>query len=134
MSVTQAEVRQLKEGRFLVVDEEPCKILSISHSKPGKHGAAKARMDVIGLFDGQKRSVVHTVTDKVKVPMIDKRKAQIVAVLGENVQLMDLETYDTFELPLPTGSEGEELGVIEPGNELMYMEALGRRKITRVDS
>ncbi len=133
MSVTQAEVRQLKEGRFMVVDEEPVKILSIKTSKPGKHGAAKARIDCVGLFDNQKRSVVYTVTDKIKVPMIDKRKAQIVALTGETIQLMDLETYDTFELPLPTGEEAAELKDIQAGNELMYMEAMGRRKITRVD-
>ncbi len=73
---TQAEVRELKEGRYVLVDEEPCKIVSISTSKPGKHGEAKSRIDAIGLFDGQKRSIVHPVKHKVQVPMIDKRKGQ----------------------------------------------------------
>ncbi|HJJ86967.1 MAG TPA: translation initiation factor IF-5A, partial [Methanocorpusculum sp.] len=40
----QTEVGKLKEGRYVVVDDEPCKIMSISISKPGKHGAAKARL------------------------------------------------------------------------------------------
>jgi translation elongation factor P/translation initiation factor 5A len=39
---TQAEVRELKVGRYMLIDEEPCKILSIDTSKPGKHGEARA--------------------------------------------------------------------------------------------
>jgi translation initiation factor 5A len=127
MSVEQAEVRQLKEGRFVVVDDEPCKILSITTSKPGKHGAAKARIDVVGLFDGRNRSVVYTTADKVKVPIIDKRKAQVISAHGKVAQLMDLESYEQFELPVPDELEGG----LQPGAEIMYMEAMGRRMITR---
>src|SRR5216117_3696095 len=72
MSWEQAEIRELKVNRYIVVDDEPCRILSIQTSKPGKHGEAKARLEVVGLFDGQKRSVVHPVTHKVRIPMIDK--------------------------------------------------------------
>ena len=64
---------------------------------------------------------------KVQVPLIDKRSAQVIAVMGSEVQLMDLETYDTFNLPIPEELEGE----LDPGKEIQYLEALGRRKITR---
>ena len=50
-----AEVRELKVGRYVLIDEEPCKIQSISTSKPGKHGEAKARIEAVGIFDEQKR-------------------------------------------------------------------------------
>jgi translation initiation factor 5A len=122
-----AEVRTLKVGRYMIVDEEPCKIMSISTSKPGKHGEAKARIEAIGIFDGQKRSVVHPVKHKIQVPVIDKRSAQIVAIMGENVQLMDLETYETFEMKIPDEFKDE----LQPGSEVLYLEALGRKKITR---
>jgi translation initiation factor 5A len=128
MSWTQAEVRELKEGRYVVVDEEPCKILSIQMSKPGKHGEAKARIDAVGLFDEKKRSIVHPVTHKVQVPMIDKRKAQILAIAGKEVQLMDLENFENFSLAITEEFEGQ----LHPGEEVMYMIALGRRKITKV--
>ena len=72
-----AEVRTLRVNRYMIIDEEPCKIMSISTSKPGKHGEAKARIEAIGIFDGQKRSVVHPVKHKIHVPMIDKRNAQV---------------------------------------------------------
>jgi translation initiation factor 5A len=122
-----AEVRTLKVNRYMIIDEEPCKIVSISTSKPGKHGEAKARIEAVGIFDGQKRSVVHPVKHKVGVPMIDKRNAQILSLMGDNVQLMDLETYETFEMKIPDEFKGQ----LEPGKEINYLEALGRRKITR---
>ncbi len=122
-----AEVRTLKVNRYLIIDDEPCKIKSISTSKPGKHGEAKARIEAIGVFDGQKRSVVKPVTHKVGVPIIDKRTAQVVAIMGDNVQLMDMETYETFEMPITDEYKGK----LEPGNEVSYLIALGRKKITR---
>jgi translation initiation factor 5A len=127
MSWEQMEMRELKVNRYVVIDEEPCKIISIQMSKPGKHGEAKARLEAVGIFDGQKRSIVHPVTYKVRVPMIDKRKAQILSVRGNQTQLMDLETYQTFELPIPD----ELAGKIEAGQETMYLEAMGRRKISQ---
>jgi len=123
-----AEIRTLKVNRYLIIDDEPCKIVSISTSKPGKHGEAKARIEAIGVFDGQKRSIVNPVTHKVHVPIIDKRNAQIVALMGDNVQLMDLETYETFEIPIPDEYKGQ----LEPGKDISYLIALGRKKITRV--
>ena len=123
-----AEVRTLRVGRYVIFDDEPCKIMSISTSKPGKHGESKARIEAIGVFDGQKRSVVHPVKHKVHVPIIDKRSAQILALMGDDVvQLMDLDSYDTFEMPIPDEYKGK----LEPGNEILYLEALGKKKITR---
>ena len=124
-----SEIRLLRVNRYVILDDEPCKIMSISTSKPGKHGEAKARIEAIGIFDGQKRSVVHPVKHKVHVPIIDKRNAQILSLMGEDtVQLMDLETYETFEMPIPDEYKGK----LAPGNEIMYLEALGKKKITRV--
>ncbi len=121
----QAEVRQLKEGGYIVIDDEPCEIVSISVSKSGKHGAAKARIEAIGIFDGQKRSIVQPVTAKVYVPIVERKRAQVISVVGNTAQLMDLETYETFELQIP-----EELkDRIEPGKEIVYIESLGKRKI-----
>src|SRR3989449_99345 len=100
MSWTQAEIRELKVNRYLLVDDEPCRILSIQMSKPGKHGEAKARLEVVGLFDGQKRSIVHPVTHKVRVPMIDKKKAQVLSIHGNLAQLMDLGSYQNARVVL----------------------------------
>lgn len=126
MSWEQAEIRELKVNRYIVIDEEPCRILSIQTSKPGKHGEAKARLEAVGLFDEQKRSIVHPVTHKVRVPMIDKRKGQILSLHGNVAQMMDLATYDTFELPVPENLRDR----LSPGQEIMYIEVLGRRRFS----
>ncbi|HIH00782.1 TPA: translation initiation factor IF-5A [Thermoplasmata archaeon] len=128
MAWEQAEVRTLKEGRYMNIDDEPCKIISISTSKPGKHGEAKARIEAIGIFDGSKRSVVYPVKHKVQVPLIDKRQAQIVTIVGAEVQLMDLETYEMFQLPIPDDLKDS----LTPGEDIQYLVAMGRKKITRV--
>ena len=124
-----AEVRMLRVNRYMIIDDEPCKIMSISTSKPGKHGESKARIEAIGIFVGQKRSVIHPDNHKVHVPIIEKRNAQVLSLMGsDTVQLMDLEPYETFEMPIPDEYKGK----LGPGNEIMYLQALGRKKITRV--
>ncbi len=128
MSTEQAEVRELKEGRYVNIDDEPCKILSISTSKPGKHGEAKARIEAVGIFDGNKKSVVYPVKHKVQVPLIDKRQAQVVSIQGNEAQLMDLETYEMFQLPIPEDIKD----TLKAGGEILYIVAMGRKKITRV--
>ncbi|HXW67266.1 MAG TPA: translation initiation factor IF-5A [Thermoplasmata archaeon] len=127
MAWTQQEVRELKEGRYMIIDDEPCRILSIQMSKPGKHGEAKARIDAVGLFDERKRSVVFPVTHKVQVPMIGKRQAQVVSLSGSEVQLMDLETYAMFSMPVEADLQGQ----LSPGSEVAYVDAMGKRRITR---
>lgn len=127
MAWTQVEVRELKEGRYMIIDEEPCRILSIQTSKPGKHGEAKARIDAVGLFDGSKRSVVFPVKHKVQVPIIGKRQAQVLSLSDTEVQLMDLEKYDTFALPL----DDELKATLKPGTEVQYIDAMGRRRIAK---
>ncbi len=122
-----AEVRELRVNRYIIIDDEPCKIVSITTSKPGKHGDAKARIEAIGVFDNQKRSVVYPVKHKVQVPIINKRTAQVISISGDIAQLMDMETYETFEIEIPDEFKGK----LQVGEEIQYIEALGKRKITR---
>lgn len=124
----QAEVRQLREGGYIVIDDEPCEIISISVSKPGKHGAAKARIDAIGIFDSQKRSIVEPVTAKIYIPMVERKRAQVLSIAKDNAQLMDLSTFETFELPIPENLKDK----ISTGKEVIYIESLGKRKIERM--
>jgi translation initiation factor 5A len=124
------DVGELKVGSFVIVEGEPCRIVDYAKSKPGKHGSAKARVVAIGIFDGVKRSFVKPVDAQVDVPIIDKRSGQVIALLPTAVQVMDLETYEVFESPLP---EDEELkSKLASGVEIEYWQMLGRTKIMRV--
>ena len=91
MSTKVVEIKTLKVGKYIVLGGEACKIVSYSTSSPGKHGAAKARIEAIGVFDGQKRSLVKPVDSKTDIPIIDKRLGQVISIQGDMVQLMDME-------------------------------------------
>lgn len=121
----QVEVKELKEGKYVLIDEEPCVIKSISKSKPGKHGSAKARIDAIGIFDNQKRSIVGPVSDKIYVPLVERKSAQVIAISGSIAQLMDMADYSTFELPI--SEEYKER--VKEGEEITYLMAMGKMRI-----
>jgi translation initiation factor 5A len=124
-----AGVGSLREGRYIIVDGEPCRIVDVTKSKPGKHGSAKARIVAIGIFDGVKRSFVKPVDANVEVPMINKRSGQVFSVVSSGVQIMDLETYEYLDAPFP---EDEDLKAkLTPGVEIEYWRIMGRVKILR---
>lgn len=126
--VTFASAKDLKTGRFLIIDGVPCRVVDIETSSPGKHGSAKMRITAIGIFDGQKKVLLKPSGGDVEVPVITKRKAQVVSVTDANVQLMDAETYEMYEIPIP-----EELrGKVIAGGEVEVMEAMGRKALSRV--
>lgn len=119
----RVEIRTLKVGRFCVVDDEAYKILSISTSKPGKHGSAKARIELVSLFSSKKISHVGSVTDSIHVPMIEKGKALVTHIDGEEVHAMNMKDHTMMILPLDADMN------VEPSKEILWMEALGRYKI-----
>jgi translation initiation factor 5A len=121
----RVEIRTLKVGRYVALEESAYKILSMSKSKPGKHGSAKARIELEDIFTGQKRSHVGTVTDSIHVPVIEKGSAVITHIQGSEVHAMDNKTYASLILPQPSEF------TVEPGSEIQWMEAMGRFRITR---
>lgn len=127
MSTKVVELKTVKVGKYIVLGGEASKVTSLTTSSPGKHGAAKARLEAVGIFDGQKRSLVKPVDTKVEVPILDKRLGQVLAIMGDQVQLMDMETYETFELPIPDELKDE----IVEGEGVEYIVALGNMKIMR---
>jgi translation initiation factor 5A len=123
------DVGIMRVGQYILIDNEPCRIVEYEKSKPGKHGAAKARIVAIGLFSEQKRNVISPVDAKMEVPIIEKRSGQVIALIGESVQIMDLETYETFETPLP--KEEELRSKLTAGVEVEYWRMSGGVKIVR---
>lgn len=125
---TISELRHLKVGNYILIDDVPHKIVEFSTSKPGKHGEAKARIVAISIFEGTKKSIVHPVKHKVQVPNIDRRQAQVISIMGDEVQLMDMETYETFNLPIPDEYKDK----LEAGAQIQYMVAMDRKMIIKV--
>jgi translation initiation factor 5A len=122
------DLGSLKVGSYIVIDGEPCRIVSYDHSKPGKHGSAKARVAAIGVFDGSKHSLVSPVSSNVEVPLIDKRNGQVISISGKTLQIMDLETFEVFET---SSIEDEMRDKLVQGGEVEYWKVLDRIKIVR---
>ena len=122
---TRVEIRTLKVGRYCCVDDRAYKINSISTSKPGKHGSAKARIELVDIFTGAKISHVGSVSSSINVPLIEKGTALVTHVEGAEVHAMNMRDHSMMILPL------EEEMDIEGGKEIMWMEALGLYKIIR---
>lgn len=117
------EARTLKKGNYIVIEGVPCKIVDLSSSKPGKHGAARIRIVAVDIFDGKKMQTLTTGDNKAEVPLITRRPHQVLSVAGGNAQLMDVENYETIEIPVPEGM------TLEEGAEVQVMEAMGRKAI-----
>lgn len=115
MEKRQSEVKDLKPGSFVLIDDVPCKVDSVHISKTGKHGSAKARLAASGVFDNQKRIIVKPAAAKIDVPIIEKKSMQVIAIIGSNVQLMDLVDFTTTEVPIPA----ELLGQLTGGEEVL---------------
>ncbi|MEF8808991.1 translation initiation factor IF-5A [Natronomonas sp.] len=123
MPKEQTEVRDLQEGNYVLIDDVPCKITAYSTSKPGKHGSAKARVEGTGVFDGQKRNFTQPVDQKVWVPIVERKQGQVVSVSGDDMQVMDLDTYDTITMRIPEDLDPS------PDDEIEYLEWEGQRKV-----
>ncbi len=130
MSIRKAEAKTLKPGSYFLIEEEPCRVISIEKSKPGKHGAAKANITAVGFFDDRKRNVIMPADRMVDVPVIDKRTATVIADLGEHYQLMDSETYETYNTPKP--ADEEIASKMELNAEVEVWDVMNKRVIMRV--
>ncbi len=130
MSIQYTTVGELKVGSYIVIDGEPCRVVEISKAKTGKHGSAKANVVAIGVFSGNKKTLMAPVDQKVEVPIIEKHVGQILADMGDKLQVMDLESYETFEMEKP--KEEDLLSKIRVGAEIEYWTIMDKKKIVRV--
>lgn len=129
MDIKVIGVNEVRKGdTILTEDNAICKVTEVTFSAPGKHGHAKARIEAVGLLDDKKRVFVLPSENKLKVPIIDKRDAQVVSIDGDKVQLMDAETYDLFEAEIP--EEFKER--IKEGVQVVYSDLMGKKVIKNI--
>ncbi|MBU0459189.1 MAG: translation initiation factor IF-5A [Nanoarchaeota archaeon] len=121
-------VGSLKKGDTIIIDGSPCKISDMATSRPGKHGHAKVNLMAVGLLDGKKRNLVMPGHDKVEAPIIEKKNAQILSVSGKNANVMDMETYETFDMEIPDELKAD----LHEGSEVLYWVIMGTKVIKQV--
>lgn len=126
--VVPGTAKDLKIGKYVMMDDEPCRVVEMQVSAPGKHGAAKMRITGIGVFDSGKHTLLKPSDGDIDVPMVERKTAQVVSVSGEMAQLMDPTTYEMYELKIPAELKNQ----VEAGKEVELLEAIGKRLMQKV--
>lgn len=126
-----SELGALRIGSYILLNGEPCRIVEYDKSKPGKHGAAKARIVGVGVFDNVKRTMVNPVSAQVEVPLIDKRAGQVISKTDTITQIMDSETFEVFDANM---IEDEIKGKLAQGQDIEYWKVMERTKVVRIKS
>jgi len=128
MEIHHEEVSSLKVGRYMMMDGRPCQIVNMDWSAPGKHGHAKYRVTGIDILTSSKHMGVYTSHDKVEVPIIEKKNAQVLSVAGDKAQVMDMQSYETFDVAIPPEFKDK----IVANAEVTYWEIMNDKVIREV--
>lgn len=128
MDTKQTTAGSLKQGSSVVFDGIACTVKRVDKGKTGKHGSAKCRIEAIGMIRGEKIIKVMPASDKVDVPIIDKKNAQVLSIQDDTANVMDMESYETFDIKIPEELKGQ---VVE-GCQVLYWIILGEKIIKQV--
>jgi translation initiation factor 5A len=118
----------LKKGDTVIIDGSPCRVTDLSVSRPGKHGHAKVNLTAVGMLDGKKKQTVMPGHDKVEAPIVDKRNAQVLSITGNKANVMDTETYETFEMEIPEELKED----VKEGVEVLYWGIMGTKVMKQI--
>ncbi len=121
-------VGTLKKGSTIVLEGVACRVTDLNVSRPGKHGHAKVRLQAVGLIDDRKRETVMPGHDNVEVPIIEKKGAQVLSVNGDLASVMDMETFETYEMKIPQELKGQ----VVDGVEILYWEILNDKVMKQI--
>lgn len=128
MDIKHVTAGSLKKGSYVLIDNEPCIVVDIRTSAPGKHGSAKANITAIGIIDNKKRNIVKPAYEDIAVPIIDKRNAQVLSIHGSTANIMDLESYETFDITIPDELRDK----VYEGATVIYWDVGGRKLLKSV--
>lgn len=122
------DATQARSGTTILIDGEAYSVKSNDISKTGKHGSSKCRIEAIGVLNGKKKVLAVPGHERFDVPLITKHKAQVLSLSGKTASVMDLESYETMDLPYM-----EELkDSIVPEKQVEYWDIDGQKVIMRV--
>ena len=128
MTTKMITANNVQKGTSIILEGVPCRVVDVEISKPGKHGHSKVRISAVGLVDEKKRIAVMPGHDNIEVPIIEKRTAQVLSLHGDMANVMDSETYETFDLKIPEEFKGQ---VVE-GSSVLYWTILNEKIIKQV--
>ena len=117
---------EAKPGTNIIINGDPYTVKKVDISKTGKHGASKCRIEASGMINEQKKIIVAPGHERFEVPMVDKRKGQVLSI-SERASVMDLESFETIDMDIPEELKTE----IDANSTVEYWDIEGRRVIKR---
>jgi len=126
--VRLAQAGNLKIGSYVIFGGIACTVKSIQTSKTGKHGSAKCRIEAVGLINGEKKIEIHPGSENIDIPIIEKKNAQVLSISGDSANVMDNETFETFDLKIPE----EQKYKVREGSVVQYWVILDQKVIMGV--
>lgn len=67
-----------------MLTDQPCKIIELAVSKPGKHGTAKVCMTGTNIFTGKKIQFIFGTAETVMVPLVKKAELEVADIADDN--------------------------------------------------
>jgi len=117
-----------KPGSVIMVDNEACTVKTNDISKTGKHGASKCRIEAVEIFSGKKKVIAVPGDTKFDVPLIEKKRAQVLSVTETSASVMDLESFETLDVPFDEEIKDQ----IAPEKQVEYWDIEGKKAVMRV--
>jgi len=96
--LAQIDTTQMRQGTFVVLNNDPHVITAYQHVKPGK-GGAFVRMRLKSLTSGAVLDRTIKSGETMEAAEIQKRQMQYLYAAGDNVVLMDQQSYEQLEMP-----------------------------------
>jgi len=117
-----------KPGTTIMIEGEAYTVRTNDISKSGKHGASKCRIEAVNIITGNKKVLACPGAERFEVPMVEKKMAQVLSVVGDKASVMDLESYETIELPYLQELKEQ----LQPEKQVEYWDIEGKKVIMRV--
>ena len=130
MTTKPVSVSSLKKGSYVVLEGAACVVTDTQVSRPGKHGHAKVRLTGVGIIDNKKRVAVMPGHDNLETPIIEKKSAQVLSISGDMANVMDAESYETFDLKIPEELKGQ----VVDGCSVIYWVILNDKVMKQIKS
>lgn len=144
MATSAVPATRLKEGDLILLPgqgDEIFRVKKIGVSAPGKHGHSKVNIDYVNIFTGSGGNTVLSGHTGIEKPVIEKERAQVLSITPGKpkthiapgkpaiIQLMNLETYETYELTLPPEINESE---VQNGMEIEVRFYVSKKWIERI--
>lgn len=118
---------EVRVGTNILLEGDSYMVKKVDVSKTGKHGHSKVRVEATGIINNQKKVFVVPGDDRFEVPMVDKRRGQVLSLGDKSISIMDLESFETLDVDCPEEIKSE----LEVNSNVEYWDIEGARIVKR---